>query len=100
MISKGKTKENLYLLIHTVTIFEENLVVQLQFFHTFTEEFPRNIKLIGRRMRYRPRRGTILKQKRIEKPSLKGIFKKKTAKIKHHLRTIFLYVVILRIMSP
>lgn len=93
MISKTEINNNLYLLIHTVTIFEENLVVQAQFFHTFTKVFPRNIKLIGRRMRYRPRRTTTSKQKLFEKPTLKGIFKKKTPKIKHHVRTIPLYVV-------
>ncbi|KAJ3649128.1 hypothetical protein Zmor_020888 [Zophobas morio] len=86
------SSHRLYLLVHTITITECDYVVQAQFFHTFTD-FMGDVRLIGRRMRYRPRvRGSSHKMnlQRLRSPDLRAIMKRKTAKIRHHLRTIHL----------
>jgi hypothetical protein len=83
----------LYLLVHTITITESDYVVQAQFLHAFTGGLAGDARLIARRMRYRPRvRGSAHKRhlQRLRSPDLRAIMKRKSARIKHHLRTIHL----------
>lgn len=90
-------QNNLYLLIHTMTITESDCIVQAQFFHTFVDCNIDNATLVARRMRlkFHPGLGTSrgkLNFQRLNPPNLRRIMKRNSANIKHHLRAVRMYV--------
>lgn len=89
----------MYLLIHTMTIADNDFVLQAHFFHAFSDNLTRagNGRLIGRRfsLRIHPslrRNRNKLSLQRLQAPNLRTLMKRNSAVIKHNLRTVHMYV--------
>lgn len=96
-ITQQQHQNNLFLLIHTMTITESDCIVQAQFFHTFVNQNINNAILVARRMRLkfhpglRNNRGKVYLQ-RLNAPNLRNLMKRNSSNIKHHIRAVRMYV--------
>lgn len=90
-----KESDRIYLLIHTMTITECNYVIQAQYFHTLDgAERYNNARLVGRRFSwrvhptFRANRQKANLQMLYASNALKTAFKRKSYRIRHHVRTV------------
>lgn len=96
-ITQQNQNNNLFLLIHTMTITESDCIVQAQFFHTVVDHNINNARLVARRMRLkfhpglRNARGKAYLQ-RLNAPNLRNMMKRNSSNIKHHIRAVHMYV--------
>lgn len=79
----------MYVMVHTLTVVENDWVIQTQFLQT---NDPRNadIRMIARRVIFRVYPVKAGK-KHAFKPNLKTVFKKKLPNIRHHVRAVKMY---------
>lgn len=97
MTQQHKQQNNLFLLIHTMTVTETDCIVQAQFFHTFVDHNINNARLVAKRMRLkfhpglRNSRGKTNLQ-RLNGPNLRRLMKGNSSNIKHHIRAVRMYV--------
>lgn len=99
--NNNNNNNKLYLLIHTMTVTECDYILRAEFFHTFTNNLNdlNNARLIARRLSLRIHPNlranrNKLRLQRLIAPNLKTLMKRNSASVKHHLRTIHMYVII------
>lgn len=88
----------MFLLIHTMSITEHDYVIEAQYVHSF-DNFNRmeNARLLGSRLRIRLQAHLTanrakLNAQRLFLPNIKSMITKKKRNIRHHLRTVKMYV--------
>lgn len=85
----------MYVTLHTITIVENDWVIQAQFLQTTNVN---NLQLIARRVILRAYPVKNTKRNLLVKPNLKTIFKRKNHVRHHHVRAIKMYDIILIIL--
>ncbi|KAK9876145.1 hypothetical protein WA026_011262, partial [Henosepilachna vigintioctopunctata] len=96
-VNKGaqRSDDQVWVLVHTMTITDVDYQVQAQFIHTLSGNIYNleRIRLLARRVRMSIYPGAVrsnLKKRislQLNAPKWKKVIKKNTATIKHHLRT-------------
>lgn len=91
-------QSNLYLLVHTMTITQCEYEVEAQYYHAF-QDVTRidDAKFVGRRFKLKIHPSLLANRRksnlqRLFAPDLRTLMRRNSSKIKHHIRTIPMYV--------